>query len=332
MRRGPRWLVGAVLAGSLAARVAYGDGSGDEKAAAQALFDRAQALVEQDHFVEACPQFAESERLDPAIGTMLWLADCYENAGQTANAWTTFDQAAVMSAARHDPREAVARARAARLAARISRLTIVVPPKVAEAPGLQIRCDGVAIDSALFGQPLSLDPGSHTITGNAENRQVWWTTVQLAPGDGTTSVTVPELAAVPSAPTPVAGSASVPRAEGVATPRASRGTAQRIAGIALAAGGATGVLVGSVLSLNAKARYDDSRAFCLADNECAAIGRQDRLQASSMAAGATVAFGVGAAAIAGGIVLFLTAPRSTPIALALSPGFHGGALHASWTW
>jgi hypothetical protein len=262
---------------------------------------------------------------------MLWLADCYENAGQTANAWTTFDQAAAMSAARHDPREAIARERAARLAARLSRLTIVVPPTVAETPGLQIRCDGVVIDSVLFGQALSLEPGSHTITGNAENRQVWWTTVQLAPGDGTASVTVPELAPVSSAPTP-AGSASVLHAESMATRRAPRGTAQRVAGIALAAGGAAGVLLGSVLSLNAKARYDDSRAFCLADNECAAIGRQDRLQANSMAAGATVAFGVGAAAIAGGLVLFLTAPRNTPIALAVSPGVHGGTLDANWTW
>jgi hypothetical protein len=333
VRRGPRgWFLGATVAVTLARPVEVrADGAGDQRSAAQVLFDRGQALVEQGHFVEACPQFAESERLDPGIGSLLWLADCYENTGQTANAWTTFEDAAAMAASRRDPREAVARDRAARLQARLSRVTIVVPPAVADSPGLQVRCDGVAVESLLWSHAISLDPGTHTITANAEGRQVWWTTVQLAAGTNDTSVIVPELAplASPSASSPGSGSGA-PKVE--ASPPDARGKKQRIGGVALAAAGAAGVIVGTVFSLNAKARYDDSAAFCLPNNQCAATGKQDRSDAYSMATVATVAIGLGAAAMIGGSLLYFTAPRTAPITVAMSPDARGGSLRVRWAW
>jgi hypothetical protein len=315
-----------------APRAAHADGSGDQRSAAQVLFDRGQALVEQGHFAEACPQFAESERLDPGIGSLLWLADCYENTGQTANAWTTFEDAAAMAASRRDPREAVARERAARLQARLSRVTIVVPSRVADSAGLQVHCDGVRVESLLWSHAISLDPGMHTITASADGRQVWWTTVQLAAGGNATSVTVPELAPLASPVTP----SRIPGSNGAqveTSPRqGSPWARQRVAGAALAVGGAVGVVVGTVFSLIAKAKYDDSAAFCLPDNECTASGKQDRSAANSEATVATVAIGVGAAAILGGAALYLTAPRIAPLTVALSPDDRGGSLRVKWIW
>ena len=93
---------------------------------------------------------------------------------------------------------------------------------------------------------ISLDPGTHTLTANADDRQVWWTTVQLAPGASATSVTVPELG-----PLPPPG--STPRATGAERPstpiggRGSRGTSQRVGGAVLAAGGVIGLVVGAVV-------------------------------------------------------------------------------------
>ena len=334
MRRSPRWAFGVAAALTLASRAAYADGSGDQRSAAQVLFDRAQALVEQNHFAEACPQFAESERLDPRIGSLLWLADCYENIGQTANAWTTFEEAASMAAARRDGREAVARDRAASLQARLSRVTIVVPSGVADTPGLEVHCDGVRIESTLWGHAIALDPGMHTITARADDRQVWWTTVQLVPGGVATSVAVPELATLPApgASPHDKGSEGIVQV-GPSTLRSpSRRATQQIAGGALAAGGAVGLVVGTVFSLHAKAKYDDSNAFCLTDNECSAIGKQDRSDASSMATVATIAMGLGAAALVGGAVLYFTAPRRAPLVVAFAPADRGGSVRMKWSW
>lgn len=338
-RRATRATLVALVAtsGAFAPRVARAEPSGDNRAAAQVLFDRGRELVESNRFAEACPQFAESERLDPGIGTLLWLGDCYENTGQNASAWTTFTQAAAAAAQRHDPREAVARARATRLETTLSRLTIAVSPEAAAAPGLQIHCDGVLVGPGSWGRPVPLDPGSHTITANATDRRFWWTTAQLALGSAGASVTVPPLLAE----APVALSPPGPGHDAAleaAPPEPSRadrpGRTERVVAVAIAAGGATAILVGSFFSLKAKARYDDSNegGACLPDNECTPAGMQDRQSASSMATVATVAMGAGAAALAGAAAVYLSAPKTTSAKVALSPDAGGGSVHVRWRW
>src|SRR5215475_12694681 len=62
----------------------------EKRAAAQALFEAARKLTAQDKFAEACPKLLESYKLDPAIGTKFYLADCYEHVGKLARAWTYY--------------------------------------------------------------------------------------------------------------------------------------------------------------------------------------------------------------------------------------------------
>src|SRR6186713_2867899 len=99
-----------------------------DKVAAESLFADGRRLLAQGKFAEACPKFAESQRLDPAIGTLLNLADCYEKVGRTASAWAAFREAAALSHHGGDAkREAVAKERAAALEAQLSTLAIAVP-------------------------------------------------------------------------------------------------------------------------------------------------------------------------------------------------------------
>jgi serine/threonine-protein kinase len=47
--------------------------SAADKAAAEALFDHGVRLMKQNNFAEACPKLEESDRIDPAVGTLLYL-------------------------------------------------------------------------------------------------------------------------------------------------------------------------------------------------------------------------------------------------------------------
>ena len=54
----------------------------ENKAAAEALFDEGRALMDKGDIGGACREFEESDRLDPAPGTLLNLAGCYDGLGQ----------------------------------------------------------------------------------------------------------------------------------------------------------------------------------------------------------------------------------------------------------
>src|ERR1700735_1999583 len=96
MRSGLRVLLAAgIPASSVAAGAnAAAQAPSNSTVTAEALFEEARSLVAAGKYAEACPKFADSERLGPSVATLLNLANCWEKAGHTATAWATYREAA----------------------------------------------------------------------------------------------------------------------------------------------------------------------------------------------------------------------------------------------
>jgi hypothetical protein len=291
--------------------------SGGDKVTAEALFEDGRKLVADGKYADACPKFADSERLDPSPSTVLNLASCWERLGKTATAWATYKQAQSEAVAAKRPDYAVTAERHAdALAALLARLTILVPQPT---EGLQLKKDGVVVGAAEWGAPLPIDAGSHAIEGNAPGYKKWSTTVDIPHDGARITVTVPALEPVPPAP-PAAAPASTP-AEPIASqalaPTASvlaeplQGSSQRTAGIVVGASGlvvlgVSGVLAGIASIKNTNSNHDGcSGTVC--SNDPAFSERND---AVSFGNASTVTFAIGAAGLVGGLALWLFSPKA----------------------
>lgn len=285
--------------------------SASNRAAAQALFDQAKELVKKGDAENACPRFEESLRLDPGIGTRFNLADCYERIGKTASAWTLFIEVALAAkASDRGKHEEVARQRAAKLEGKLSKLVIVVPEPHRVA-GLVVERGGEETGAAQWGIPIPVDPGVHKVSAEAPNKTRWEGTVEVEPGGVTATITLPTLEDAPKQAEASTTPTSAVVGGGAAGTDEAGGSNQRL--YAYATGGAGIVLlgVGTFFGLQAISKNNDSSQYCDATTcrEQAGVDLRDEAQTSGNIA--TAAFIVGGAAVAGGLVLYLTAPDST---------------------
>lgn len=223
--------------------------SGSDKATAESLFQEARALVAEGRYAEACPKLLASQKLDPGVGTLLNLGDCYENNGQTASAWAQFVEAEAAARKAGDPRRAeAAHARATALEGRLSRLTINVPAP-AQVQGLEVKRDFTPIDRALWGAAMPVDPGNRLVAASAPGRKKWTMTVRIDEVRPNATVDVPVLEPEPlvsqTSPQPLSTERAVDQSLGEAATK-SRDTDEKILSkwwLWAAAGGVVAVVV-----------------------------------------------------------------------------------------
>jgi hypothetical protein len=279
--------------------------SATNAALAEKLFEDARQLMAQQKYGEACAKLAESERLDPGVGTLLNLGECYEKSGKVASAWATYREAEGAAAREGQKKRAsFAGSRARALAPDLSYLVVETASPPA---GLTIRCDGKAIGGTSLGTPMPFDAGTHHVEAQAPGRRPWSTSVELAV-KSTIRVAIPDLEVAPEPP----DSARVPPVEKSPPPpdpASSSGTAQRVTGVALGVVGLVGVGVGSYFGLRAKDLHDDAESNHCTPVSCTQLGANLTSDARENATLSTVAFSVGAAALAAGVILYLVAPK-----------------------
>jgi hypothetical protein len=168
-----------------------------DQALAQTLFDRGRELMAAKKYGEACEKFAESERLDPSVGTELNLGLCYESQGRTAAAWAAYRAASAR--ARRDgrrDREQAARDRAAALEPKLSRVSMALAPG-ADLPGLEVRLDGTVLGRATLDVAAPIDPGSHVVEVRAPGYRTWTSKFDVD-SPTTRPITIPPLSADPA--------------------------------------------------------------------------------------------------------------------------------------
>jgi serine/threonine-protein kinase len=278
-----------------------------EVTAADALFHEAKELAEKGEYAAACPKLEQSQKLAPGSGTLLNLADCYEQLGRTATAWATFRAAAAAARAKGNAdRAEESDARAAALEPRLSRLRIHVAAAV-RVPGLLVRRGKVIVDESLWGVAAPVDPGEHTLTVEAPGRRPFRATVTVLATSDVVDFAIPMLAPLSGSPPPEPSSQPVPAPPRVVV-RAS-GEAQRIFAYVLGGVGLAAIGVGLGFGFDALAKNGESEdAGCGADNICSAAGLELRDQAVIQAHVATGLCAAGLAHLVGGLVVLLTAP------------------------
>jgi hypothetical protein len=318
--------VGTLAAISLLTGLAYGADKSPYAVRAEALFDEGRRLMSAGDFASACPKFADSQALDPAPGTALNLAFCYEREGKIASAWAAFRTAeATARAAGQKDRSALAKKKADALELTLSRLTVSVPSPV-QIAGLEVRSDGELVEPPEWGVAIPRDGGSFDIVATAPGKKTWTTHVDLEPTGKDLVVEVPPLEDVPPPPitlpppnlsnlAPTAGGSALDLIERdiaansppVPVRKTPRGTTQRLVGLAIGGVGILGMGAAGVVGLTAKSK------FTTAESEGPPGHHDESVFAFNTGNSATIVLGAGAIVTLVGAGIWLAAPTGTSV-------------------
>jgi serine/threonine-protein kinase len=302
-----------------------------EASRAEELFHQGQTLMKEGDYDAACPKLQESERIDPATGTLLNLAVCHEAQGRTATAWAEYQEAS--ERARRDGRAdrvQYADARIAELEPQLVRLTISLPPSHA-VKDLLVRLDGQPVGQASYNVPFPIDPGGHTIGASAPGRVSWEILVDVAADQVSAEVSIPELelaaAEPPVAIVPPVSTSLSPERDGNA-PQKEPGffdalsTTQTVS-LGFGAAGVVGVGLGTGFGITALVK--SNKADC-PDRDCQSSEDLELYgEAQSWGNRSTTAFVAGAVCTAVAVTLWLVdrQKKRTLGSARFSPANHG---------
>ncbi|MBA3458801.1 MAG: hypothetical protein H0T46_02490 [Deltaproteobacteria bacterium] len=245
--------LGVLVAGAPSARA--------QPAGAQAevLFRQGRDLMTAGKIGEACTAFAESQKLEPAVTTLLNLAACREKNNQLASAWGLFLEAERLTRSATDAASqqlhGIAQNRAQKLEPRLSTLAITVPAEN-RIGGLEIVRNGEVVLPGTYNRALPIDGGTYTIAARAPGNAEWSTTLTIGVERDAKTIEVPKLklAVLGAAVNPTAPQSPVSKAPAQAPHRSN--VMPLVVGVGALA------LLGAGLGFEmwARSSYDDAKA------------------------------------------------------------------------
>lgn len=312
LRRSPATWLGTMAAGvvSLAAAPAAAQ---DPAARAQAvqLFDAADKLMHDGQVSAACPKYAASMKLDPQLGALLHLADCYAKNGQVASAWGSFREAEEMARMKNDERASFAKDQAAALEPRLSHLTVVVPDS-ANLQGLEVRVDGSPLTSGAWSLPSPVDRGPHSVEARAPGHQPWSSSVTVSRDAQEVRVEIPVLGE--SAAPALAATTPPPREGGgpVEVRLDDSGSPIRTLGWVGIGVGAASLGLGAVFLVQRDSKLEQRNNVCPSRIGCTEGEKAQLVSLTSDARSAqtiaTAGFAIGGGLVVAGIIAVIAAP------------------------
>jgi tetratricopeptide (TPR) repeat protein len=294
---------------ALAANVASADPAAKKRA--DKLFEDGRKYLANGEYSLACTAFEESQVVDPAVGTQLNIALCYEKWGKLAMAYTVYLDAERAAREGKDKRSTVARKQAIALEPKLARLRVTLPDGI-DRYAIYLL-DAKEIDAAKLATELVLDPGAHVIEVRVAGAPPTKNEITLKPGQRAKLEL--ELPAKPEVPAPVVEEKPAPVPEPtppVATPTTTRSGPRLYGGIGLAVAGAATMGIASYIALDARSDYNAAKERC-PDGMCPVLAdfeatRDARDRARTM----TWVFAGGAVVATVGTILILTSKRSAP--------------------
>jgi hypothetical protein len=231
-------------------------------AQAEVLFRQGRKLMTAGKVAEACTSFDESQKLEPAVTTLLNLAACREKLGQLATAWGQFLEAARQTRSASDTATRqlhdTATARAKKLEPRVSKLTINVPQR-SQVDGLEITRGQEPVNAGLWNRALPIDGGTYTITARAPGASHWSSEVTVTAERDTKTIEIPDLRNLPRDLEKPTSSAHVDEGESDHAPAPSRAPSKTVP-IAIGAGALALLGIGLGVELWAESNYDAAKS------------------------------------------------------------------------
>lgn len=294
------------------------------------LFDDARAAMKGNDWKTACPLLEKSHALEPALGTLLNLATCFEKQGRPAAAWVRFNEAAAWAArTRESKREAYAVERAAALKTKVSWLELATTTTV------EVLVDGKPVSvtpEVLVSVPV--DEGTHVVSVNASGRAPWEQRLSVAAASrqrvqvpGPTPVTTEPA----PPPPPLVVATTEPASVVVTAPPAPRSTSgARTAGWVSVVGGAALTAASAIALTWSGSTYTALQNQRLGlTTPVVTVTRAEFDTLTWLYPASIAGLGVGIASLVTGAILLAVTPA---VSLLPSIGPSGGGLAISGTW